>query len=54
MDGKITKDDFIKRRLSQKIGELECIIAELEFSALVLKEENEKLKKKQKEKNNIG
>lgn len=46
MDGKIKKDDFVKKRLSQKIGELEGIIAELEFVALALKEENEKLKKK--------
>lgn len=45
MNEKITKDDFIKRRLSQKIGELEGIIAELEFAVLVLKEENENLKK---------
>lgn len=45
MDEKITKGDFVKKRLSQKIGELQGIIAELEFAALALKEENEKLKK---------
>lgn len=45
MNEEITKNDFIKRRLSQKIGALEGIIAELEFTALALKEENEKLKK---------
>lgn len=45
MDGKMTKDDFIRKRLEQKIGELEGVIAELEFTVLVMKEENEKLKK---------
>lgn len=45
MDEKMTKDDFIRKRLEQKIGELEGVIAELEFTVLVMKEENEKLKK---------
>lgn len=44
----MTQQEYVYQKMQQKVGELERKNAELEFVALLLKEENEKLKSQYK------
>lgn len=44
-NNRITIDTYTERKLSAEIAELKVQLAKTEFQALVLKEENEQLKK---------
>lgn len=45
MESKITRETYIRKKLSQEIAELKEKTAELEFTVLLLQEQNEELKK---------
>ena len=44
-ENRLTINDYVEKKLSAKIAELEVQLARAEFNILVLREENEKLKK---------
>lgn len=44
-ENRLTINDYVEKKLSAKIAELEVQLAKAEFSILVLREETEKLKK---------
>ena len=45
MENRITVDVYTERKLSSEIAELKVQLSKTEFQALVLKEENQQLKK---------
>ena len=45
MESRITVDVYTERKLSSEIAELKVHLSKTEFQALVLKEENQQLKK---------
>lgn len=44
-ENRLTISDYVEKKLSAKIAELEAQLARAEFNILVLREETEKLKK---------
>lgn len=44
-ENRLTINDYVEKKLSAKIAELEVQLARAEFNILVLREETEKLKK---------
>ena len=45
MESRITVDVYVEKKLSSEIAELKVQLSKTEFQALVLKEENQQLKK---------
>ena len=45
MENRITVDVYVEKKLSEEIAELKVQLSKTEFQALVLKEENQQLKK---------
>lgn len=45
MENRITVDVYVEKKLSSEIAELKVQLSKTEFQALVLKEENQHLKK---------
>lgn len=45
MEEGITREAYVRGKLSKEIGELKDHIAELEFAILLLREENERIKR---------